>query len=176
MIFTLLLVICFGVLAGMNIRARLRSRRVKNTNWETLVKGLQPVSFENIQVLARNYLEPQKGQLDLEPRSMWQLLGGTEGLPSLRANAEIMIDLAAYIQQTNFEEGTIVTETMRRDAVRLRKAISNIETAMLLNLRRHMIPFYVNEVASSYYLMRQRLLALYENCHAGLLPQLAAAL
>jgi hypothetical protein len=38
------------------------------------------------------------------------------------------------------------------------------------------MPFNVHEAASAYYLMRQRLLALYETSHAGLYPALAAVL
>jgi hypothetical protein len=38
------------------------------------------------------------------------------------------------------------------------------------------IPFYIHEASAAYYLMRQRLLALYETSHAGLLPRLSAAL
>jgi hypothetical protein len=38
------------------------------------------------------------------------------------------------------------------------------------------IPFYLHEAASSYYLMRQRLLALYQTNHAGLYPRLVEVL
>jgi hypothetical protein len=39
-----------------------------------------------------------------------------------------------------------------------------------------LIPFHLHEAASSYYLMRQRLLALYQTSHAGLYPRLAEVL
>ena len=37
------------------------------------------------------------------------------------------------------------------------------------------VPFHLQEAASAYYLMRERLLALYETSHIALLPQLAQA-
>jgi hypothetical protein len=37
-------------------------------------------------------------------------------------------------------------------------------------------PFHVQEAASAYYLMRRRLLALYETSHVGRYSRLAAAL
>ena len=41
----------------------------------------------------------------------------------------------------------------------------------------HMLgPFHLQEATSAYYLMRERLLALYETSHAGRYERLAAAL
>jgi hypothetical protein len=46
----------------------------------------------------------------------------------------------------------------------------------MLHRRPIRFPFYLHQVASSYYLMQRRLLCLYEANHAGLHPRLAAAL
>jgi hypothetical protein len=87
-----------------------------------------------------------------------------------------MLDLAVFVQRWNFEDATVVAEIMRRDAARLQKAITQIEMAMLLRRQSLRIPFYIHEASAAYYLMRQRLLALYETSHAGLLPRLMQAL
>ncbi|MGB6158597.1 MAG: hypothetical protein WBH45_09965, partial [Acidobacteriaceae bacterium] len=72
------------------------------------------------------------------------------------------------------------TERMRRDAIVLRRAVWHIELALTFHtiLRRSatVIPFHLHEAASSYYLMRQRLLALYQTSHSGLYPRLAEVL
>jgi hypothetical protein len=111
---------------------------------------------------------------------MWLMLGGREGLRRMRENAKLMVLLAAHAQQWNFDEGVIVTERMRRDAVRLRSSIRRIEFALTFNIvmRRSatLIPFHLHEAASAYYLMRQRLLALYQTSHSGLYPRLAEVL
>jgi hypothetical protein len=69
---------------------------------------------------------------------------------------------------------------MRRDALRLRRAVLRVEVGFLpfALLRQFYIrtPFHIQEAAAAYYLMRQRLLALYASSHSGRLPALAAIL
>lgn len=169
-----------GCLIAAAIRAQLSAIRVDRRSWQDLVSQLKKIEFERVTSVARDYLEPREGQITLEPTDMWLMLGGREGLRRMRENAKLMILLAAHAQQWNFDEGVIVTERMRRDAVRLQSAIRHIEVALTFHLvlRRSvtLIPFYLHEAASSYYLMRQRLLALYQTSHAGLYPQLAEVL
>lgn len=152
-------------------------------DWKDIVAKLQPVNLKGMGMVARDYLEPSRGQLKLDPGEIWSLVGGWDGLKTMRANAELMLELAAYTQRWNFEEGIIVAERMRRDALKLRRAARHVEMQMRLSPMRLLpkryrfnLPFEAHEAASAYYLMRQRLLALYESSHAGLYPQLAASL
>jgi hypothetical protein len=98
----------------------------------------------------------------------------------MRENAEIMLALAACAQQWNFDEGVVVTERMRGDAAALRSAVLRVELgiipARLLRRFRFTLPIHLQEAVSAYYLMRQRLLALYETSHAGRYSALAASL
>ena len=90
-----------------------------------------------------------------------------------------MLDLAAYAQQWNFEEAMIVTERMRHDAALLRRAVRRVELGLVHGLLRHLritVPFHAQEASSAYYLMRQRLLSLYETSHECRYPALAASL
>lgn len=152
-------------------------------DWKDIVAKLQPVNLDGLGIVARDYLEPSRDQLKLDPNEIWSLVGGWEGLKTMRANAEVMLALAAYTQRWNFEESVVVAERMRRDALTLRRAARHIELQMKPYLMRFLpqrywfnVPFEVHEVASAYYLMRQRLLALYETSHSGLYPQLVASL
>jgi hypothetical protein len=133
-----------------------------------------------VSAVAIDYLTPHRGQIDMEPKQIWESLGGYEGLKRMRQNAEIMLALAAYAQQWNFEEAVIVTERMRMDAASLRRAVRNVELgllpAQLLPRFGYMLPLHAQEASSAYYLMRQRLLALYETSHICRYPALAAAL
>jgi hypothetical protein len=171
-------VICSYIV--MAIRSQRSSLRLNNRSWLQLVAGLQAIDSEGLEVVARDYLEPRKGQIELEPSSMWTLLGGNRGLSRMRSNASNMIALAAFAQQWNLEESVIVAERMRRDGIRLRRAVARVEFGMKMQLilGRHLVsvPFQLQEAASAYYLMRQRLLALYQSSHSGLYPTLAAAL
>jgi hypothetical protein len=154
--------------------------RVDRRSWTDLVAAIERIEFERVKSVARDYLDPQEGQIALEPTDMWLMLGGRDGLRRMRQNARLMLLLAAHAQQWNFDEGVIVTERIRRDALRLQTAVRQIEMALLLHrvMRRSatLIPFHLHEAASSYYLMRQRLLALYQTSHAGLYPRLAEVL
>jgi hypothetical protein len=112
---------------------------------------------------------------------MWEMIGGYAALKDMAENAQVLLSLAAYAQQWNFEEGVIVAERMRRDALTLRRAVYRIawrKAAFLLLPRRLRVleAFDLDEAVSSYHLMCQRLLALYQTSHAGLYPALAEIL
>lgn len=162
------------------VRAQMSTLSIDQRSWTELVSALKRVEFDRVSSVARDYLEPREGQISLEPRDMWLMLGGRDGLRRMRENARLMLALAAHAQQWNFDEGVIVTERMRRDALRLQQSIRRIEMALAFHaVLRHsanLIPFHLHEAASAYYLMRQRLLALYQTSHAGLYPQLAQML
>jgi hypothetical protein len=176
----LLLGVVVGGLVAAVIKSQLSAIRVDRRSWQDIVSQLKRIEFQRVTSVARDYLDPKEGQISLEPSDMWLMLGGREGLRRMRENAKLMLLLAAHAQQWNFDEGVIVTERMRRDAVHLYSAIRRIELALRFHLvLRHsatLIPFYLHEAASAYYLMRQRLLALYQTSHAGLYPRLAEVL
>jgi hypothetical protein len=136
--------------------------------------------MEGLSTVARDYLRPEPGQTEIQPRVIWKLVGNYHGLRKMRANADLMLVLAAHAQHWNFGEATIVAERMRRDSIRLKRAVLRIELGFLpLSLLRRFqlaIPFHVQEAAAAYYLMRERLLALYATSHAGRYPILAGAL
>ncbi len=160
-----------------NWRSALRQRE---REWRDIVAELRPVDFAGVSAVALDYLTPSRGQIDLEPNQIWDCLGGYEGLKRMRRNAETMLALAAYAQRWNFDEAVIVTERMRHDAASLRRAVRRVELGMvparLLRRFRLTIPLHTQEASAAYYLMRQRLLSLYETSHAGLHPALAASL
>lgn len=174
----------FGILicafAPVAIADRLSSRKKMQQDWHKLIAGLRPVNSAGVSQVALDFLRPHRGQIDLEPQRIWDLVGGYEGLKKMRKNAEIMLALAAYAQRWNFEEAVIVTERMRSDAVVLRRAVRHVELGMIpigfLRRFRFTLPLHAQEASSAYYLMRQRLLSLYETSHAGLYPALAVSL
>ena len=180
----MLVYLLLGLVVGGLLTAALKSQRtalrVDRRSWQDLVSQLKRIEFERVSSVARDYLDPREGQITLEPTDMWLMLGGREGLRRMRDNAQLMLLLAAHAQRWNFDEGVIVTERMRRDALQLRRAVRHIEFALAFHTVMHrsstFIPFHLHEAASAYYLMRQRLLALYQTSHAGLYPRLAEVL
>lgn len=180
MVVYLLLGVVVGGLLVAAIRTQISTVKVDRRSWTDLVAAIERIEFERIKSVARDYLDPQEGQISLEPTDMWLMVGGRDGLRRMRQNARLMLLLAAHAQQWNFDEGVIVTERIRRDALRLQTAIRQIEMALMMHRILHrsatLIPFHLHEAASAYYLMRQRLLALYQTSHAGLYPRLAEVL
>jgi hypothetical protein len=156
------------------------SRGRARKDWRTLVAGLRPVDFAGVSAVATDYLIPRGVQNELSPDEIWEFLGGYEGLKRMRENAEIMLDLAAYAQRWNYAEAVVVTERMRHDAAVLRYSVRRVQLGLIpsriFRRFRFTLPLHAQEASSSYYLMRQRLLSLYETSHAGRYPTLANAL
>lgn len=177
--FTLFLLAIVGF-AAFALYARRSSIRLDDSSWNSLLAKIERVDFDGLQSVAKDFLEPQPGQTAMEPEVIWHMLGGELGLRRMRANADLLLHMAAFAVQWNEEEGAIVAERMRRDALHLRSALRQVRLGMLSQLvtGKHWmsVPFQLQEAASAYYLMRQRLLALYETSHEGLLPQLALAI
>jgi hypothetical protein len=149
---------------------------LRDREWDDLITMLQPVHFGGLEIVALDHIDPHGDQLKLEPGDMWALLGGPEGLRRMKHNTEVMVALAAYVGRWNIVEASIVAERMRQDAMMLKRALFRIRIDAMLHRRPIRFPFYLHQVASSYYLMQRRLLCLYEANHAGLHPRLAAAL
>ena len=174
----------FGVLLCMFAVAVIADRRSSHKmallDWSDLVAGLHRLDMVELSAVATDYLTPRRGQIDLDAKEIWESLGGYEGLKRMRENAEIMLALAAYAQRWNFEEAVIVTERMRLDAASLRRAVRRVEVGMipasLLHRFQLTLPLHAQEASSAYYLMRQRLLSLYETSHVSRYPALAASL
>jgi hypothetical protein len=167
------LVLLFAVVF---VRTRLKSSNVSRLNWDELLARLEPVSVDGISTIAEDYLQPTKGQISLEPTELWTLVGGADGLQRMYANAEILMAIAGYAQRWNFDESVVVCERMRNDGVVLRRAMFKLLIGVFLGNNKILGPFRIQEAASAYYLMRQRLLALYESSHAGRYSTLVAAL
>ncbi|HMF53749.1 MAG TPA: hypothetical protein VK593_05325 [Edaphobacter sp.] len=98
----------------------------------------------------------------LETEEIWTLLGGWEGLEKMENNADVMVRLAAYVRVWNFDEAVIVSERIRHDAIILKRALLRIRILLLFSRYKLRVPFYMQQAASSYYLMTRRLLTLYE--------------
>jgi hypothetical protein len=157
-----------------------KSIKLSDRGWEDVLSHMQVVNTAGLTAVAMDYLNPPQHQTSLQPRELWKLVGAYDGLSRMRANADLMLALAAHAANWNFEEATIVAERMRRDALRLRRAVLKIEVGFLpIAVFRHFYvrtPFHIQEAAAAYYLMRQRLLALYAATHSARYPVLAAVL
>jgi hypothetical protein len=159
---------------------RIHARR-EETSWDELLGRLVPVSRAGVQEVAAAFLNPTVQELDprrverhLEPRDIWDLIGGIEGLKTMRRNADVLIDLASYVHRWN-PEAAIVAEQLRLDAGEIKNALSRIERARRRGRLAASFSIQASRAAAAYYLMTQRVCALYAISQEGLLPQLKAA-
>jgi hypothetical protein len=152
-----------------------RGRRLVIAEWQTIVAQMQPVPFKALERVALDHLQPHGHQLQLETDEMWELVGGWDGLKRMQHNADLLIELAAYIQVWNRTEAIIVAERIRQDSLMMKRAILRIRLHKLW-IYKGRAPFYVHQAASAYYLMTRRLLALYETNQYLLYPRLSEVL
>lgn len=154
-----------------------KAYRLRSVDWQQLVTSLKDVPSAELTTIALDHLQPGNARSSsLDPADAWDLIGGLQGLRRLRHNAELLIELAAYVRRWNYDHAIIVSERIRHDSILLKRALFRIQCSMYLQRGRNRIPFYVCEAASSYYLMTQRILKLYEAHQYVLYPQLAEAL
>lgn len=163
--------VCFGFAHWRNCVA---ASRISGLQWQELLGKLEPLPIEGITTVAMDFLQPERGQIGIDTDELWKLIGGSDGLRKMRANAEILIALAALAQQWNFDESIIVAERMRRDGLALRRACIRIDVCLFSGIGKTRGPFSIQEAASAYYLMRRRLLMLYETSHVGRLSVIAS--
>lgn len=153
-----------------------RAQLFATKDWDSLVARLHPIPFEALERVAQEHLQPNGRQIQLETEEIWTLLGGWEGLEKMGRNADIMIELAAYVRLWSFDEAIIVSERIRYDAIILKRALFRIRLHRLFTTYQLHVPFHAQQAASSYYLMTRRLLALYETNQYLLYPRLVEAL
>ena len=176
MSFCFLFALAIGLVGFALLRTRKKASELSRLSWDALLARVEPVSSQGIALVALDYLQPTEGQLQIATTELWTLIGEDEGLRRMYANAQILIALAGYAQRWNPDESIIVAERMRRDGITLRRAALKLSVGMLSARGNVLGPFNVQEAATAYYLMRERLLALYRTSHIGRHSQLAAVL
>lgn len=175
MIFLVSLLSLLGVGAGYVAYVTFRRRKFLAKSWQDVLGRVEPVDLDGLQAIAYGFLQPDKNQLRIEPGEMWEIVGGLDGLHRLKKNAWAMLDLAVYAERWNLAKGPLISEMIRRDAVRLNRAIFRVQVGVLFQFGHLRSPFYLQEAVASYYLIRGRLVGLYQVAHIGLIPGLEAA-
>lgn len=153
-----------------------RRQKLTTATWESTLSRVEEVNLAGLQEIANLYLQPDKNQLRIEPNEMWKILGGFRGLRRLQSNADAMLTLASFAERWDATDGKVVSEFMRRDASRLRKAVWQVELSLVYGFGSVRAPFAMQEAIAVYILMRLRLLGLYEVAHVARIPLLEAAL
>lgn len=164
------------IVGFLYVSAWSKKKRLSSTSWTDLVAKLEEVPMKGISRVALTYLKPKDGQRVIQADEMWLLVGGEVGLKRMKANAEILLQLAAFAEQWDQEESIVVGQQMRREALALRRAVRKILVGQWFESGSTKSTIFVQEAASSYFFIRQRILALYQTGHVGRYGRLSIAL
>ena len=169
------------VMATIAVRSYRRAAKSSTKDWEHLLKRLQVVDRGSIAEVALDIIDESgqqrrdEGSATLEPERIWTLVGGLKGLEVLKANCEVLIDLAFYVQQW-YPEALVVAEQLRLSAREIEFHVDRLKGAERTGKLKSAFAMYAQPAVSKYYLMTRRLLALYEERNLPMLADLQKAL
>jgi hypothetical protein len=169
MFFFLFFLIFFGGIAYC-ADTGFKRRQLRMQSWGEVLGRLEPIDLNGIRAIAEGFLNPDSTQLDIDPDEMWKIIGGLEGLNRLKTSAWAMLDVAVCTERWNRDQGAVVSEMIRTDAVRLNRAIFRVQMGFFIQFGLLGSPFYLRKAAAAYYLIYARLVALHELTPVNLIP------
>lgn len=158
---------------------------LRRTRLRTRVDGMEPI-LARLAVLDRAKVAQVAADLtspitrdhpgpELEGWQVWELIGGLEGLETMAANCDVLIDLACYVQQW-YPEALPVAEQLRLNAREIQWHVERLRGAERRGNLQTAFPDYAQRAAAIYYGMTQHVLALFEISEVPGLTALQAAL
>jgi hypothetical protein len=149
----------------------LRSRKLHGKSWETILARVIPIDRGNLRIVALDLLgdadelDRRDGPCELESSDIVELVGDLQGLEAIRSNCEALIDLACYCQRL-YPEAIVIAEALRLNAREIRWHLDRLDAAARNGSSRAAFGEYAQRIATIYYLMTRRLIALYEIANA----------
>lgn len=171
--------LCF--LVPLMCRAMWYHHKRSTADLSELLARLEPLSKVGIEEIAFDVLQPSPDKIDLrsatrmEPADIWTIVGGIEGVKIMERNAQVLIDLAFYVQRWS-PEASFVAEQMRLDAREITRHLHMLRRSFRNGPTDQRTAACIQRATAFYYLMTRRILSLYEVQDATLLPQVRAAL
>jgi hypothetical protein len=169
--FVALVVLIVASLIAAWIYYHLRARRLYGQSWEAILARVIPIDKGNLRIVALDLLgqadglDHRDGPCELQSSEIVELMGGLEGLRTLQRNCEALIALACYCQRM-YPEALVVAETLRLNAREIQWHLDRLDAAARNGSSRAAFGDYAQRIATIYYLMTRRLIALYEIANA----------
>ena len=179
-LFILVVVLFLALLVSVAIYYLLRMRKASTATWSSLMGRLVAVDRNRIAIVALDLVDEtgqprEGGDPEIEPDSLWDLVGGMDGLEALEKNCEVLIDLAFYVQRWH-PEALVVTEQLRLNAREIQWHVARLKGAAQTGNLASSFPQYAQRAVATYYLMTRHLLELYERGNLSEFTQLQAVL
>ena len=166
------LVIFFVTLVTVFVVYARRARRA-DANCQHLLSQLKALDRDAIALLAHDILDNTPCHLDSE--EIWPLIGGLEGLEALQHNCAVLIELAFHVQKW-YPEALVIAEQLRRNAREIEWHIERLRGAAKTGNLQTAFPDYAQRAVTTYFLMTQTLLELYERSGLPEFPELQKAI
>jgi len=141
-----------------------RARRASRTTWMELLGRLKQIDRDKVAVIALDLLEEQEAAPALDPEMIFEMIGGMDGLGAMEQNCDVLIDMAAYVQQW-YPEALEISEELRLNAREIKWHIGRLRGASERGHLFEQFPMYAQRAVATYYLMTRSLLILYEGGH-----------
>jgi hypothetical protein len=158
-----------------------RTRGLPYGNWESLLSRLSTVDRDKIALISHNLRNESQPRMidgddsDLDATQIWSLIGGLTGLEVMERNCAVLVDLAFYVQQW-YPEASLVAEQLRMDAREVQWHVGRLKSAAQTGKLELFFSDYAQPAITTYYLMTQRVLALYEKYNLPGLSDLQSAI
>ena len=178
--FVFLAVLFLVALVAIAIHFLLRMRKVSNATWDGLLGRLIVVDRTNLELVALDLVDEsgnrrEFGESAIEPDSLWDLIGGMDGLEALEKNCDVLVDLAFYVQRW-YPEAIVVAEQLRLNAREIQWHVGRLKGAAQTGNLGSSFPLYAQRAVATYYLMTRHVLELYRQGNLAEFAQLQAVL
>ena len=158
-----------------------QSRRRLDGSWQQLLDRLTHVDREGIAQIALDYADEsgerrmESSETELEPSQIWKLAGGLSGLEAIERNCAVLIDLAFYLQRW-YPEALVLAEELRLNTREIEWHVERLRGAANTGNLELSFASYAQPAIAKYYVMTQRVLALYQRQNATMFLELQSAI
>jgi hypothetical protein len=179
--FVILAVLLVVALAIALWRAYRRTRRSADASWDDLLKRLSWVDRDAIATIALDVVNesgeplPNGDGFTLEHETIWNLLGGLDGLETIERNCQVLVDLATYVQRFH-PEALVIAEQLRLNAREIQWHVERLRGAAKTGNLQASFDTYAQRAVVSYYMMTRNVLELYSRADFSHLADLQQAI
>jgi hypothetical protein len=166
-LFLALLSLLVASLVAIWIHYHLRARRLFGQDWKTILAKVIPLDGTKLRIVAQDFLGDvegfggNQGPCELDCAEIVNLTGGLKGLRDIQTNCDALIELACYCQRL-YPEALVVAEELRLNAREIKWHLDRVDAAERSGKSVAVFGEYAQRIATIYYLMTHRLLALYD--------------
>jgi hypothetical protein len=171
----------FAVLIAVAAYYLWQRAQTSKRSWEQLMARLIAVNRDGIATVALDAIEPSGRRRtdelarELNPEQIWKLLGGLDGVEVLEKNSHVLIEIAVHLQRW-YPEAAATAEELRLQARELEWHVGRLRMAADKGHLEFHFASHAQNATIDYYMMTQRLLALYEKTKLPMFADLEKAI